>query len=180
MFRGFVVCFLLVLVVCSCKRNTETEEKPKNKKVSNPIHVLSEQGKEWNIFGAKIIGKIMSEQTNGEYSVILTETPPDGGPPMHVHTHEDELFYVLKGNYMFHYGEKTIEAKEGDFIRLPKGVPHRFVNKDSITGITMNTITPGGFENFFVEISELSKKDNLSKPKIDSIATKYGITFLKK
>ncbi|MEW7278599.1 cupin domain-containing protein [Aquimarina sp. 2201CG1-2-11] len=122
----------------------------------------------------------MSDQTDGEYSVIVTETPPNGGPPMHVHTHEDELFYVLKGNYTFLYGNEVIYAKQGDFIRLPKGVPHRFINKDTITGVTMNTITPGGFENFFIEISKYSEAGTLSKPVIDSIAGKYGIEFLKK
>jgi len=109
----------------------------------------------------------MSSQTNGEYSVILTETPPNGGPPKHVHAHEDELFYILQGTFLFHCGDQQIEASQGDFIRLPKGIPHSFVNTDSNTGITMNTITPGGFENFFNEIAMASKNTSLTKHKVD-------------
>jgi len=151
----------------------------KEKPLEN-MHVSETKGKEWNVFGVKIIGKILSEDTNGAYSVIITETPPNGGPPLHIHTHEDELFYVLKGNFDFFYGDKKIATKKGDFMQLPKGTPHRFVNTDSITGITMNTITPGGFENFFDDIAKFSKTQTLSKPKIDSIANTYGIKFFKK
>jgi len=150
----------------------------KEKSVKN-IHVSATKGKEWNVFGVKIIGKVLSEDTHGKYSVIITETPPNGGPPLHIHTHEDELFYVLKGNYEFFYGDKKMSAQMGDFIQLPKGIPHRFINKDTITGITMNTITPGGFEYFFDDIAEFSKVQRLSKPIIDSIANTYGIKFLK-
>ncbi len=44
----------------------------------------------------------------------------------------------------------------------------------------MNTITPGGFENFFNEISKESEANKLTKYKIDSIANKYGVSFVKK
>ncbi len=130
--------------------------------------------------GVKIVGKILSSQTNDEYSVIISETPPNQGPPLHVHKNEDELFYILKGNYVFNCGSEKIEAKEGDFIKLPRGIPHTFVNMDSVVGITMNTITPGGFENFFNETSKESKENKLTKNKIDSIANKYGVSFVKR
>ncbi|WP_394801785.1 cupin domain-containing protein [Tenacibaculum ovolyticum] len=73
-----------------------------------------------------------------------------------------------------------MKAKQGDFIKLLRGIPHRFVNTDTIVGITMNTITPGGFENFFNEISKESEANKLTKYKIDSIANKYGVSFVKK
>ncbi|WP_440880551.1 cupin domain-containing protein [Tenacibaculum sp. C7A-26P2] len=151
-----------------------------NENSNNLIHVKSEQGEEWNVLGVKIVGKILSSQTNDEYSVIISETPPNQGPPLHVHKNEDELFYILKGNYVFNCGSEKIEAKEGDFIKLPRGIPHTFVNMDSVVGITMNTITPGGFENFFNEISKESKENKLTKNKIDSIANKYGVSFVKR
>ena len=165
------------------KKDLSTEQNKKTDipiyKTDIPIHVATEDGKKWNIFGVRITGKILSNKTNGDYSVIVTETPPNGGPPMHVHSKEDELFYILKGNYIFNFGDKKIHVSRGDLIRLPRGVPHSFVNVDSITGITMNTITPGGFEYFFDDIAVASENKILKREEIDSIAHLYGIKFIR-
>ena len=172
------ILFTFLILMSCCKSNRESST-TKNKKKHLPIHVESGKGKKWNVFGVKITGKIMSDQTNGDYSVIITETPSKGGPPMHVHKNEDELFYILKGNYIFNCGDKKIDAKKGDLIRLPRGIPHNFVNVDSITGITMNTITPGGFEYFFENVARASEKKILKRQEIDSIANRYGIKFIR-
>jgi len=172
--------FLLILSCYNCKENKVSTVTKNNKTTDIPIYVSSSQGEEWDVLGVKITGKILSDQTNGDYSVIITETPSQGGPPLHVHKNEDELFYILKGNYLFNCGEKKIQAKQGDIIRLLRGVPHSFINTDTIVGISMNTITPGGFEIFFKDISKNSKVNTLTKHKIDSIANNYGVTFVKK
>ena len=173
-----VVIIFIFLGFLSCQKSHHQHSGQEENK--NLIHVSSDAGEEWNVFGVKIIGKIMSEDTQGDYSVIVTETPPEGGPPKHIHKHEDELFYVIKGTYEFYCGDKTVIAKKGDMVRLPKGIPHHFKNIDSIKGVTMNTITPGGFESFFDDIAKASKTKKLSRKEIDSIAGIYGMSFLKK
>ncbi|MDY8137207.1 cupin domain-containing protein [Aquimarina sp. 2201CG5-10] len=178
MTRKIVFFCFITLIGFSCKKSKEVSNLPKEN-TEVPIHVSSDEGKKWNVFGVQITGKILSDQSNDEYSVIVTETPAKGGPPMHTHTHEDELFYILKGNFIFNCGDKKISAKKGDFIRLPRGIPHNFVNIDTVTGITMNTITPGGFENFFNDVAKVSKDKTLTKQKVDSLAHSYGVTFIK-
>ncbi len=169
------ITLFTVILFFNCKKTSNNTPQ----KTQTPVLVSSKEGKTWNVLGVKITGKIISQQSNGAYAVIITETPPEGGPPMHIHKNEDELFYVLKGNYTFVCGKEKIKAKTGDFIRLPRGIPHRFINTDTITGITMNTITPGGFEKFFDEIAETSKKQQLSRKEISDIANKYGVSFVK-
>ncbi len=161
---------------CKDKASTSTTTKESTAKM---LQVASDEGISWDVLGSKITGKILSEDTNGEYAVIITQTPPNGGPPKHIHTHEDELFYVLQGRYEFSCGDDLIIAEKGDMVHLPKGKPHAFKNIDSITGITMNTITPGGFEGFFAGISTLSKQNKLGRKQIDSIANSYDIRFIK-
>lgn len=173
-----ILCYMTVFFL-SCQATSEkVTSSPKEAQV--PFMITPEAGKEWNVFGVKITGKVMSEQTNGKYSVIVTETPPQGGPPPHVHEHEDELFYVLKGNFVFYCGEKEMKAQEGSLVSLPRGIPHHFKNVDSTLGITMNTITPGGFEGFFETVANLSKKQKPSRAQIDSVAHLYGLSFIKK
>jgi mannose-6-phosphate isomerase-like protein (cupin superfamily) len=43
----------------------------------------------------------------------------------HHHDHEDELFYVVKGNFDMEFENKTITINEGEFIIVPRKVEHR-------------------------------------------------------
>jgi len=43
----------------------------------------------------------------------------------HKHDEEDELFYVLVGEFRIEFRDRTIELKEHEFIIIPKGVEHR-------------------------------------------------------
>lgn len=165
-----------ILTLYSCKQETEHHHPTSN---SKPLIVQPNAGEVWNVFGVKITGKILSEDTDGAYSVIITNTPPNAGPPPHIHQNEEELFYILKGNYTFYCGNQIIDAPEGSLVKLPKGIPHYFKNIDTIMGITINTITPGGFENFFKTIANLSKTKKPTRQEIDSIAKLYSLKFVK-
>ncbi|MBD1875964.1 cupin domain-containing protein [Nodosilinea sp. FACHB-131] len=143
-----------------------------------PFWVGADAGTTWRIFGLEIVGKVMSSQTNGAYSVVISNTPPEGGPPLHVHEHEDELFYILKGTYEFRFGDETVVANPGDFVHLPAHIPHTFRNTGSEPGMAMNTMTPGGFEQFFVEIDQLPKEQPLDRSQVAAIASRYGLQFL--
>jgi hypothetical protein len=44
--------------------------------------------------------------TGGRYSMIEQVTPRGWGPPRHIHTREDEIFYVLDGSYELHVGDE--------------------------------------------------------------------------
>jgi quercetin dioxygenase-like cupin family protein len=50
-----------------------------------------------NIFGDLVFVKIGGGDTDGNYAIMETVTPPQGGPPLHRHGREDESFYVLEG-----------------------------------------------------------------------------------
>ena len=43
----------------------------------------------------------------------------------HSHEHEDELFYVVKGQFRMELRDQTIELNEGEMIVVPRGVEHR-------------------------------------------------------
>jgi mannose-6-phosphate isomerase-like protein (cupin superfamily) len=105
--------------------------------------------------------------------------PPKGGPPLHVHEREDELFYVVEGHYLFQCGDQSVQVSQGGLVYLPKGIPHGFRNIGSTPGVLLNTITPGGFEQFFAEIDELPKDQPLDREKVNAIAAEYGPSFVK-
>lgn len=48
--------------------------------------------------------------------------------PFHSHHRAAELFFVLRGQALFHVGERTIEARGGDFVVVPGDAPHDLQN----------------------------------------------------
>jgi quercetin dioxygenase-like cupin family protein len=70
--------------------------------------------------------------------------------PPHYHKLEDESFYLLEGEIDFYFGDKKVKAKAGEFVVLPRNVPHHF-DLVTETAKALMLITPAGFEIFFKE-----------------------------
>src|SRR3954466_11098574 len=71
------------------------------------------------------------EDTSGKYALWEALVPPGGGPPPHVHSREEEGFYVLEGEIMLTVGEKRLVASAGMFANMPVGTPHSLKNEGS-------------------------------------------------
>ena len=135
----------------------------------------------YNVLSETIFCKLSGEDTNGAYAVLESITPPDGGPPLHVHTREDECFYILEGEYEFQVGEQTLRASAGSFLFGPRGTPHRFRNVGSAVARHLVIAQPAGIENFFSEISDLTAEAEGGPPdltRVHELAARYGIELL--
>ncbi len=51
----------------------------------------------------------------------------------HQHEAEDELFYVIEGNFDMEFRDKTVHLKAGEMIIVPRGVEHRPVAKEEVS-----------------------------------------------
>lgn len=91
-----------------------------------------------------------AEDTNGAFSLTHIFFRKGFTAPPHYHQLEDESFYLLEGEIEFHVGYNKIRAKAGDFVVLPKNIPHHF-NLITDTAKALLLITPAGFEVFFKE-----------------------------
>jgi|SRR5215469_182342 len=65
-------------------------------------------------------------ETGGRYTVLEQVTPAGWGPPRHIHSREDEIFYILEGSYEVHCGDERRTVSAGACAILPRGVPHGF------------------------------------------------------
>ncbi len=50
----------------------------------------------------------------------------------HRHDSEDEMFYVLEGQFNMEFRDKTVTLKEHEFLIVPKGVEHRPVAEHEV------------------------------------------------
>jgi quercetin dioxygenase-like cupin family protein len=138
------------------------------------------------------IGHLMSvlisnKQTNGAFSLIHGYEIQGLEPPPHIHTMEDESFYLLSGKIEFTVGDKLLSAKGGDWVFLPRNIQHSFKVKSKKSEVLIH-LSPGGFEDYFIEMSEPAKEMVIPpKPvgppdvqKIIETASRYGIVFPKR
>lgn len=50
----------------------------------------------------------------------------------HSHSHEDELFLVLKGVLLLRFRDRDVELCEGEFCIVPRGVEHQPVAAEEV------------------------------------------------
>lgn len=114
----------------------------------------------------------------GTVGVFEAVVPAGEGPPLHVHYNEDEVIHVVEGEYEFWLDGKTMRRGPGHSMFLPRGVPHTFRVASATPGRSVGIVTPGGFENFFVEMATRSLRIPTDLPEIASIGSNYGLEFL--
>ena len=81
-------------------------------------------------------------------SLIEHQVPCGDSPPLHVHVNEDEVFYILEGEFRLQQDKEEKRVGPGDSFVAPKGIPHTY-RAESKNGGRMLTVTRGGdFERF--------------------------------
>ena len=68
---------------------------------STPVVRKPAQGRTIAVVGDVYRFLATGEDTNGKYALWEAIVPPGGGPPPHVHSREEEGFYVLEGEITF-------------------------------------------------------------------------------
>jgi quercetin dioxygenase-like cupin family protein len=94
---------------------------------------------------------VTGEETNGTYALWEATVPPGGGPPPHVHSREEEGFYVLEGEITFTVNGERVVATAGMFANMPVGTPHSFKNESDRPARMLISVAPAGLERMFME-----------------------------
>jgi quercetin dioxygenase-like cupin family protein len=123
------------------------------------------------------------EDTNGKYAMWEAIVPPGGGPPPHVHSREEEGFYILEGEITLQVGDKRLMASAGMFANMPVGTPHSFKNEGGKPARMLISIAPAGLEEMFFEVGVLVSQEATTaapptKEEIErllAVAPRYGI-----
>ena len=148
-----------------------------------PIIRSSQQGRTVSLVGDVYRFLATGEDTNSKYTLIEALVSPGGGPPPHVHSREEEGFYILEGEIAFTIDGKRVVATPGMFANMPVGTPHSFKNETNKPAKMLATVAPAGLEKMFMEIAvPLAEGATTALPptkedieKLLAIAPKYGI-----
>jgi len=123
--------------------------------------------------------KVLSQSVSGSAAVVEhTLEAKSLGAPMHKHTHEDEISYVLDGMLSVVQNGKVQTAGPGVYVVKPRGIYHTFWNAGDERIRFIEIISPGNFEYYFAEIAPFLASGK--PPQLDKLmitAARYGLEF---
>lgn len=106
----------------------------------------------WHL-GALLVFKALGEETNGQLWALEGLADRQMTVPLHAHTREDELWYVIEGEIRFYVGDETITGGPGSVVYIPRNVPHTFQILSG-TARWFGVGTPAGLDQWFFETGE--------------------------
>ena len=97
-------------------------------KTTERVHLVRKEERESLWFLGDLIQPLATgQQTRDGIYIAHYQAAPSSQPPLHEHDDDDEIFFIINGEIAFWAeGEEKIIGKAGDFVILPKGVPHTF------------------------------------------------------
>jgi quercetin dioxygenase-like cupin family protein len=134
------------------------------------------------IVGDTMTLKATGATTGGKLALLENLTAPGGGPPPHIHTREDEFFFVLDGIFDVRIGDQVHTLGAGGYAYVPRGSVHSFRNVAETASRILVGFTPAGMEGFFRESGRSATDDGPAPPVDDdeiartmAAAPKYGV-----
>lgn len=142
----------------------------------------------YHLLGNLLTFHAFPSETGDRYTIVEIKTAPGAGAPPNHHAGEDESFFVLDGEFEFHVNGETVEARGGDFVKIPDGAVHAFSCVGERPGRLLCINSPGAMHDiFFTEAGETMPEGTTEIPMPDgppdidailAVADKAGMTIL--
>jgi len=116
--------------------------------------------------GSLTLIKVGANASRGAMDIVDHRVPPGYSPPVHVHSEQDEVFYVIAGHFAVTCGEQHWQAGPGSLVFLPRQVPHGFTVSDESAGRTLLINAPAGFSDVITELGEATAELSLPGPDV--------------
>jgi uncharacterized cupin superfamily protein len=105
--------------------------------------------------------------------------PGTAGPPPHFHNGSAEMFFVLGGRLRALAGDRVVTLDEGDFLLVPKRMPHAFATPDEVGADLLIVFTPAIAERFeYFRLGERILKGQASAQEIFTSQDRFDNHFL--
>ena len=128
------------------------------------------RGTRWNILGQVYFPKASCDAT----FAFETNSEPGQFVPVHVHPTQDEFILVQEGVLSLKLDGVWTDAKAGDLVRMPRGIPHGYFNKGDKPARALFWVSPAGkLEALF---NALHEKSDI--PEIIKLSAEHDVDFL--
>lgn len=135
-----------------------------------------------DVLGVTHVYKAMAGDIGQQFSIWESIVPPGCGAPMHTHTREDEVFYVLSGEVLMEVeGEaEPLHLTAGAFLFGPRNRRHGYRNAGAVAARLLVFAMPGaGLDRMFTAFDEAGKRAGQmpATETVVAIAGQYGVTI---
>jgi quercetin dioxygenase-like cupin family protein len=146
---------------------------------TNDTRLNVKSGTTLSLGSAQMVFRVTGEDTGGAYAVLEYIGEQGAGSTRHLHRNEDESFYILDGAMTFRLEGRTVRAGPGEFVSIPRELPHSFENAEQVPVRCMIILRPAGLEGFFVEIDALAREYPQGAPgeMVQALLDRYGLDF---
>jgi mannose-6-phosphate isomerase-like protein (cupin superfamily) len=134
--------------------------------------------------GGSHLGNVQShyflrgEHTGGAFS--LTEIlfqPGAQGTPVHIHTREEETYYVIEGELVVQVDDREVVLGAGGSVVLPRNIKHKVTPApDKVTRALM-IVTPPGLEGMLMQLDQINPGE-LDIAAVGRVSAEYGVQIL--
>ena len=146
-------------------------------KSNQPKFIKDSEGRILNVIGDIQTHKLAGSDTGNQIVEWVDNVEPGVGIPPHIHTKEDEIFRVIKGQIEIMIDGKTSILNEGDTAFAPKEIPHSWKVVGTEKAKMITSAFPAGIEHMFKELAKLPDgPPNFEK--VSEICAKHGISFI--
>lgn len=130
----------------------------------------------WDERGGLVSLLVTGQQTQGRFALVETVVRRAEDPPLHSHTHEDELVYVVQGEVDFYLDGKRLECAAGDCVFLPKGSEHTYCIKSEEARLLV-LLMPAGLEGYYQELDKPIDAEQ-SVERLITVSARYGVEIM--
>ncbi|MDE3741270.1 cupin domain-containing protein [Maribacter polysaccharolyticus] len=135
------------------------------------------EGSVLNVIGDIQTHKLRGSDTGDQIVEWVSDVEPGVGIPPHIHTLEDEIFRVVKGQVEIMVDGVATVLNEGDVAFAPKNIPHAWTVVGTEKAKMITSAFPAGIELMFSELADLPAGPP-DFAKVSEICGRYGINFV--
>ena len=139
--------------------------------------VTPEQALPIKAFGFDMKVLLTSEAAGGAISVIVGWLKPGEGPPDHIHSNQEELFFIVEGTCEVAAGDQTSTAGPGTIVFIPRNTVHRVRNVGDTTACILDLTLPGGQDRYFKAIADLAAGGGFTDEEAMEISRRFDTNF---
>ena len=129
-----------------------------------------QNGKSWNVLGQDYYPKASCDST----FAFETNSAPGDFVPVHIHPTQEEFILVQEGVLDLKLDGEWVQAKAGDLVRLPRGIPHGYFNKSDKNARALFWVSPAAkLEALFEKLDGLTDVEEVVR-----ISAEHEVDFL--